>query len=214
LRTYAAGLKGRIRLLSNTAALVGFLPELMCEFLRRYPDLSVDVGEHPSAQIARAIAKGNAELGIVAEIVDLTGLQTRLIIEDQLLVVMRRGHRLHKQSSVVFADIVEVAFIGLSDAALQVHLGEHASRVGHQMNYRARMRSEEHVTMLVGAGIAILPKTCAGELSKHGLSVSPLNEPWAFRRIYLCARDFTLLTPHVTLLAQQLVNQPGASDLG
>src|ERR1700742_5267470 len=33
LRTYGTGLKGRIRLLSNTAALAGLLPDRLCHFL-------------------------------------------------------------------------------------------------------------------------------------------------------------------------------------
>jgi DNA-binding transcriptional LysR family regulator len=40
LRTYATGLKGRIRLLSNTAALAAFLPPRLERFLSTYPDLS------------------------------------------------------------------------------------------------------------------------------------------------------------------------------
>src|SRR6201996_429267 len=43
LRTYATGLKGRIRLLSNTAALAAILPQQLRHFLTRYPDLSIDL---------------------------------------------------------------------------------------------------------------------------------------------------------------------------
>lgn len=209
LRNYGAGLKGRIRLLSNTAALVGFLPERLCRFLKTYPDLSVDVEEHPSAEIVSAIAGGRGDLGIVADIADLTGLQTRLVVEDQLVVVRRRGHRLRQPQPVAFADIVQEAFVGLSDAALELHLAEHASRSGHRIEYRARLRSVEHIAILVkaGVGIAILPKACTEKLSKQGLSVSPLVEPWAYRRLYLCARDFSALTPQAQLLAQELSEQ-------
>src|SRR6202012_2220994 len=40
LRSYGAGLRGRIRLLSNTAGLAAFLPHQLGRFLVAYPDLS------------------------------------------------------------------------------------------------------------------------------------------------------------------------------
>jgi hypothetical protein len=49
--------------------------------------------------------------------------------KDQLVVVARKTHRIGGQPAVSFADIVDEAFVGLSDAALGVHLGERASRL-------------------------------------------------------------------------------------
>ncbi|WP_144152779.1 LysR substrate-binding domain-containing protein [Paraburkholderia sp. BCC1885] len=207
LRTYASGLKGRIRLLSNTAALAAFLPEQLCRFLATHPDLSVDLDERPSAEIVLAIAEGRADLGIVADIADLAALQTHLVAEDQLVVVASNGHRVSAQSSVAFADIVHESFVGLSDAALQTHLADRASRLGHHLDYRVRLRNVADVGRLVeaGIGIAILPEVCAVELHRSRLVVLPLSETWASRRLHLCARDFAALAPHAHLLAHQLM---------
>src|ERR1700733_5975328 len=76
LRSYGAGLKGRIRLLCNTAAMVASLPDQLCRFLAMHPDLSVDLEERPSVEIVLAIADGRADLGIAADIADLAALQT------------------------------------------------------------------------------------------------------------------------------------------
>ncbi len=206
LHTYATGLKGRIRLLSNTAALAAFLPRQLCDFLARYPDLSVDLEERPSSEIVLAIAEGRAEVGIVADIADLTTLQTHLLARDQLVVVASTRHRIAGQASVAFADIVGEAFVGLSDAALETHLGQRASRLGRQMNYRLKLRSVENVGMLVeaGIGIAILSEASAAALRRPGLEILPLSEPWGSRQLSLCARDFATLTPHARLLAAHL----------
>jgi DNA-binding transcriptional LysR family regulator len=207
LRAYATGLKGRIRLLSNTAALAAFLPSRLCCFLAAYPDLSVDLDEQPSTEIALAIAEGRADLGVVADITDLVALQTYPVAKDQLVVVARKTHRIDGQDSVSFADIVGEAFVGLSDAALGVHLGERASRLGRQIHYRVQLRSVEDVAMLVeaGVGIAILSEVSVAELRRRPLAIVPLSEPWALRQLHLCARDFSALTPHANLLAQQLM---------
>ncbi|MDR5827166.1 LysR substrate-binding domain-containing protein [Caballeronia sp. LP006] len=207
LRTYATGLKGRIRLLSNTAALAAFLPPRLAHFLAAYPDLSIDLDERPSADIVQAIAEGRADLGIVADFTDLGNLQTHLVAEDQLVVMMNRAHRMANEHAVAFAEIVGDAFVGLADAALEMHLAERASRLGRQLEYRIHMRSIDNVAMLVeaGIGLAILSQASAELVRRPGLAVVPLSEPWATRRLHLCARAFDALTPHASLLAQQLM---------
>ena len=207
LRSYATGLKGRVHLMSNTAALASFLPEQICRFLSAHPDLSVDIGERPSADIVRAVAEGRADLGIVADIADLAALQTHVIADDQLVVVASRAHRVAKEARVAFAEIVDEAFVGPSDAALERHLTDRASRLGRQMQYRARLRNVADLGRLIaaGVGIAILPAACTQPLREADLVIQPLSEPWTTRRLHLCARDFSTLTPHAHALAQQLM---------
>lgn len=207
LRTYASGVKGRIRLLSNTAALAVFLPLQLRDFLVEYPDLSVDISEHTSAGIVLALIEGRADLGIVADTTDLTSVQTRLVAVDQLVVVANNAHRISKQQSVIFADILDDAFVGLSDAALEIHLGEHAARLGRQIDYRVQLRSVANVGLLVdaGVGVTILSEVAAAELRHLDVAIVPLAEAWASRHLYLCARDFATLTPHADLLAQRII---------
>jgi len=208
LRGYATGLKGRIRLLSNTAAITAFLPQQLRLFLAAYPDLSVDLDERPSTEIVLAIAEGRADLGIVADITDLATLQTHLLsAQDQLMVVASKTHRIGGQQCATFANIVGESFIGLADTALAANLGERAARLGRQINYRVQLRSIENVAMMVeaGIGIAILSEAAAAQLPRTNLAVMPLLESWATRQLHLCVRDFSALTPHANLLAQQLM---------
>ena len=206
LRTYATGLKGRIRLLSNTAAIATFVPERLCHFLVAHRDLSIDLEERTSVEIVQALVDGRAELGIVADSADIGFLQRRLVASDQLVVVTSRGHRLAKATHVGFLDILEEPLVGLADTALEAHLAEQAARLGHQLDYRIRLRNIENLTMHVeaGVGIAILSETVA--MTLHGnLATLSLSEVWAKRQLYLCARDFSTLTPNANLLAQQLL---------
>jgi DNA-binding transcriptional LysR family regulator len=207
LRTYGTGLKGRIRLLSNTAGLAAFLPYQLGRFLVAYPDLSIDLNERPSTEIAVAIAEGRADLGVVANIADLAALQTHVIAHDQLVVVVSATHRISDQRSIAFAEVVGEPFVGLSDAALEAHLGERAARLGRQIYYRIQLRRIESVAMLVesGVGIAILSQASTKDLGHLGLAIVPLQDSWALRQLHLCARDFSALTPHAGLLAQQLM---------
>ena len=205
LRTYATGLKGRIRLLSNTAAMAAFLPPQLCRFLAAHRDLSIDLEERPSADIVQTLVDRRADLGVVADITDLGMLQTHPIASDQLVVVVSRSHRFALQPDVSFADILGEPIVGMADTALETHLAERASRLGRQLDYRIQLRNLEHVAMHVeaGIGISILSDGLARKL-RSDVVVVPLSEAWATRRLYLCARDFSALTAHAGLLAQQL----------
>lgn len=85
-------------------------------------------------------------------------------------------------------------------------MGERAARLGRQINYRVRLRSIEDVGMLAAAdvGIAVMSEASVAHLPVSELKVLTLTEPWAIRQLYLCARDFTALAPHTSLLAQRL----------
>jgi DNA-binding transcriptional LysR family regulator len=213
LRSYATGLKGRIRLMSNTAALAAFLPTHLCRFLATHPDLSIDLEERPSAQIVQALTSRRADLGIVADITDLGTLQTHLVASDHLVVVASHSHRIARQSSVAFRDILDESIVGIADTALESHLAERAARLGRQLDYRIKLRSIEQVAAFVESGIGIsILSTASAKAIARTLATVPLSDPWAERQLYLCAPDFAALTPHAELLARQLMEQVQSSS--
>jgi len=206
LRSYGRGLKGRVRLLSNTAALMGFLPARLRRFLIDHPDLSVDVEERPSIEIARAVAAGHADLGIATDVAGLKALQTRPLIEDRLFALVSTQHRLTEHAAIAFADLVGEPFVGVTDGALETHLAERASRLGLQLAYRTRLGRMRDVAMLVAAGIgvAVTSEASVADLGREGLAIIPLSDAWARRKLHLCARDFQALVPPAAVLVQYL----------
>ncbi len=74
-RATRAGCKGNVRLLANTAAAAEFLPEPLAAYLAAHPEIDVDLEERPSHEIVAAVAGGLADAGIVADTVDLGGLE-------------------------------------------------------------------------------------------------------------------------------------------
>jgi len=215
LRTYATGLKGRIRVLSNSAAMAAFLPPHLCRFLAAHRDLSIDLLERPSAEIVQSMVDRRADLGIVADITDFGPLQTHLIASDQLVVVANHQHRVAGQADVTFADILGEPVVGIADTALETHLAERASRLGRQLDYRIQLRNIEHVALHVDAGIGIsIMSSALAKQIRRDVAVVRLSEPWATRRLFLCARDFSALTPHAGFLAKQLLEDAPPAGSG
>jgi DNA-binding transcriptional LysR family regulator len=205
LASYARGLSGTVRLLSNTAAISEHLPHALASFLADHPTISVDVEERESADIAERVASGMADVGIATEAALSDAITAFPFKSDQLVVVMRRGDDLGRSRQVRLIDIVKREFVATArDGALQRHLAGHAARLGVIMKVRARVHDFDAVCRMVemGVGIAIIPEASAKRSQRiMKIDAIRLRDPWASRRLAICVRDFRSLP----VGAQQLV---------
>lgn len=209
LRAFASGLKGRIRMLSNTAGLVAPLPDAIRVFLMANPDVDIEIEERTSSDIVVAVAEGRAEFGLVADSVDPGPLETTEVADDTLVLLVPSHHPLAARSSVAFLDLLDEPFVGLSAGALHSHLADQAARLGRRIKYRVRLRSFETVARLVeaGIGIGILPLRAAERFGSDALCLVPLSDHWAHRRLMLCARRFGDLSGHAHALVDEIRRQ-------
>lgn len=214
LGEYARGVTGHVRLLCNTAALTEFLPDALGQFMAANPHINIDLEERMSYDIVPAIVDGLADVGIVADAVDMAGLEQYPFRSDRLVLVMPRGHPLaldadgRRRASLAFADALDYDFIGLAgDSALQRYLGEHAARAGKPLLYRIRLRSFDAICRVVasGAGIGIVPATAARACeSAMPILSARLDDSWAERQLTLCVRRLAELPAHVQRLVAAL----------
>jgi DNA-binding transcriptional LysR family regulator len=155
LGEYACGLKGHVRLLANTAAAAVHLPEVLAAFLAANPNVDVDLDERPSPEVARAVAGGEAEVGIAAGHADFSELEVLPFRTDRLVLAVPRGHALAGRERVAFAEVLGSEFVGLSgDSALGGHLAGHAARAGGRMRTRVRVRGLDAACRMVALGAA------------------------------------------------------------
>src|SRR5580658_7785138 len=103
LGQYAEGIRGQVRLLSNTNALTEFLPEPLSAFLAAHPYVSIDLEERLSNEIVRDVAEGTADIGIVAGTVEMAGLETMPFRTDRFVLVVAAAHPLASRASIGFA---------------------------------------------------------------------------------------------------------------
>lgn len=204
LGAYAGGLAGEIKLLSNTNALTGFLPDVLGTFLARHPNISVDIEERLSDEIVGLVAEGAAEIGIVAGTVETAGLETHPFASDRFVVVTAPGHPLAERRSVPFAEVMGLDFVGLDRAsALQRFLAGKAARAGRVLRLRVQLRSFDAVCRMVeaGVGIGIVPETTARLAQKTSdIQVVALDDAWAVRDLRIVLRGYAALPPTSRLL--------------
>lgn len=207
----ARGIKGRIRLLCNTSALIEHLPAALNAFMSAHPHVVIDLEERLSYDIVQALANGLCDVGIVADTVDLRGLESFPFRPDRLVLVVPKAHPISeragqgKKRKPSFSDALDLDFIGLAgDSALQQYLAAQASRIGKRIRYRVLLRSFEAICQMVEnqVGVAIVPESAARRCAKSmAIDRHFLEEPWTSRHLLICVREFDALSKH----AMQLV---------
>lgn len=210
LADYAKGFKGQVRLLCNTTALSEYLPEVLADFLASHPHIDIDLQEQPSLRILHSIRQGAADIGIISDAVDSSGLQTRPFRRDPLALVMPLGHPLSERSCVHFSETLTHEFVGLAlNSALAIYLEEQALHAGRRLRIRVRAESFDGVLRMVarGAGLGVVPQAAIERWQgPRGFTSLALSDPWAQRHLLLCATDFAALPGYARTLLGALTS--------
>lgn len=193
LSDYAKGLRGIVRLFSNTSALTQYLPHKLATFSTSCPDIKVEVQERLSSEIIRSVKDGLADVGVIFTSKPvIEGLRCYPYQIDHLVAVMPAALK-PDTSHITFSALLDHDLVVLeSNTAMLGLLEESAITEGKPLRLRAQVKSFEAIYKMIeaGLGVGILPmvaaKMFAGEL---GLSLTPLSDAWAERQMYICVRD-------------------------
>lgn len=210
---YGEGVAAHVRLWANTSAVNGFLPPRLAHFLAEHPAVKLDLQEALSEAIVRAVAKGQADLGVFDGRTAAPDLQTVVCASDELVVLTPPRHPLAARRQVRFAEALAYDFVGLErSSALMRQFAAAAEGEGLPLRMRVQVRSFDGMCRLVaaGAGLGVLPRAAAApHVASMSLKVIALREPWAQRReLRLGCRDFAALSPAAQALAALLRQEP------
>jgi DNA-binding transcriptional LysR family regulator len=209
LREHArGGVRGHIRLMSNTTALEEHLPDVLAGWLAANPGIDIALEERLSHEIAPAVAQGHADIGVLVDLAGAEGLETYPFLMDRYVVVVPRGHVLAGRRSIAFVDVLDEEFVGFAaGSALADHLAWQSARLGRSLKPRIRLRGLDAVCRMVecGVGIAVVPETAARRCRRTmALGTLRLTDIWATRQLIVCVRRLDALPAHARRLVEHL----------
>lgn len=219
LSEYADGVRGHVRVQASISAVVQFLPEDLGAFLREHREVKIDLKEHLSSEIVRAVLEGAADLGIcnAQAFAGNRDLQSRPYRRDQLVVVHPRKHALARHKSIAFEDTLDFDHVGLdANSSVFVAMRDAAAAAGRTIRLRIHVNGLDSMCRMIdnGLGLGVMPRR-AFELMRGAsdLDCLPLTNAWASRRIDLVARDFATLPLTARLLVEHLTVRADAGEL-
>jgi len=218
LSEYADGVRGHVRIHANISAIVQFLPEDLGDFSREHPQVKIDLEEHLSTEVVRAVQEGAADLGICNTGVLAAGheLQTHPYRRDELVLIVPRGHALARRKSLAFEATLDCDHVGLhANSSIYLAMREAAAASGRTIKLRIHVTGLDAMCRMIhnGLGVGVMPRR-AFELM-HGvgdLDCVRLIDAWATRDISLVARDFSTLPLTARLLVDHLRSRAEAGE--
>ncbi|HMO47307.1 MAG TPA: LysR substrate-binding domain-containing protein [Rubrivivax sp.] len=211
MAAFGKGLRGSVRLLCNTAAMSEALPPRIARFLVAHPDIDLELQELPSDEVLAALRRGAADVGIVADHVDTSGLQAQTWVEDELVALLPAEAKAKggaaRSAAMHFSQLLERPFVGLSaQSGLSRFLLQQAARCGKVPHHRVRVSGFDTVARLVdaGVGVAVMPRSAAGRWSRARVRIATLQDAWAKRRLLICRSAEADALPGVRALIEVL----------
>lgn len=219
LSEYAQGVRGHVRIHANLSAIMQFLPDDLAGFTALHPQVKLDLEEHVSSEVLRAVRDGDADIGICNAPGPVNDLQSRRYRQDRLVVAVPRRHPLASRASVWFEETLDHDQVGLQgNSALDLAMRRAAAHAGKDIRLRVRVTGLDALCRMVhnGLGIGLVPDRAFALLKGVGdLHAVPLRDDWAVRDIDLLARDFATLPVTARLLVDHLCPpQPAAAAAG
>lgn len=208
LSEYVDGVRGHVRVHASISAIVQFLPEDLGAFIRQHEQVKIDLEEHLSTEVVRAVQEGAADLGICNAGVGTGELQTLPYRQDQLVLIVPRGHALASENAIAFVQSLDWDHVGLhATSSIYLAMREAAAAAGRSIRLRIHVTGLDAMCRMIhnGLGVGVMPRR-AFELM-HGvgdLACVELKDDWAQRRIELVARDFSTLPVTARLLVDHL----------
>jgi DNA-binding transcriptional LysR family regulator len=205
---HSAATGGTVRLLANTSGLARLRSGSLAGFLRRHPAGSLAIEESTSHLTTQALRQGLADVGIVSDASDVEGLQVHELGDDPMLLVMPPGHPLAGRRAPTFSRALDEPWVGCgATSALQMHLALQAARLGKAMKLRADVAHLATVRAMVsqGVGLTVMPATMLEQPGDApAVATAALGEPWARRKLLLCAAAPETQKPLVRALFEAL----------
>lgn len=208
--SFAAGIKGQVRLLASSSALAESLPDDLAAFLRQpeHAAIQVHIEERTSLEVVRGVRDGVAAVGICWDAAANQGLASLPYRSDHLVLVAHKEHPMARFRAVRFAQTLDYEYVGLpSNSAVPLMLQRAAAELGKTMLLRVVVTSFDAVQRVVGANLAIsvIPReVVAPHMIGRNLCLVELQEEWVERRFAIYFRDESSLSPAAALLVRHL----------
>src|SRR6478736_6010307 len=171
LSEYAEGVRGHVRVHANISAIVQFLPEDLGAFTREHDAIKIDLEEHLSSEVVRAVHEGAADLGVCHVAEGGNELQSLPYRDDALALIVPAGHRLASRRSIAFVESLDYDHVGLhSNSSIYVAMHQAALAANRSIRLRIHVTGLDAMCRMIenGLGVGVMPLR-AFELMQGGI---------------------------------------------
>ena len=130
--------------------------ELVAEFVRRHPEVSVRLVGRNSSAVVESVRRGELEAGVVLLPIDADRLDVRPIVRDEVLYVSASRERTGQPATIEQLAATPLVFYDAESAdndPIRRQLAERAQALGFQLQPKVEVELKDIALRLVAAGI-------------------------------------------------------------
>lgn len=110
------GTSGRIRVGAIPTIAPYFLPNVLKSFAAKYPDATITVRESTTENLLKNCSQGDIDLAVLALPIHAKHLDIEELFDEELHLVLPKGHPLADKSTIRASDIEPYSFVLLDEA--------------------------------------------------------------------------------------------------
>jgi DNA-binding transcriptional LysR family regulator len=201
---------GSLRVAAIQSLSVTLLPKALARLAREYPGIKPSVRTLAAESIARAVASGRVDIGLLAGAPrsSLRGLSVKVLFEEPLVALMHRTDPLARAKRLRLAQLARRELVLVPDGTFLSDIIHAAcERAGFSPNVRLTLASAEALreTVRAGLGVTILPRGYAAPADRDLVFV-PLTRPTPQREVLLVERGSgQLATPRAVAVFSRIL---------
>jgi LysR family cyn operon transcriptional activator len=204
---------GNLRIAAIQSLSATLLPGVLARLAREYPIIKPSVRTLAAESIARAVASGRADVGLLAGAPrsSLRGLSVQVLFEEPLVALVRRRDPLANAKRLRLKQLAGRELVLVPDGTfLSDIVHEACATAGFVPNVRLTLASAEALreTVRAGLGLTILPRGYASPADRD-LVALPLSHPTPRREVLLVQRGAgagQLVTPRAVSVFVQVLS--------
>jgi len=187
-QTHRDPLSGRLKVAMIPTVGPYVLPQVAPAVHKQMPRLDLLLFEYQTAPMLEKIQTGEIDVGVLALPVELEGLASRRLYDEDFNVALPEHHRLARQTSVRIGDLTDESLLLLEEGhCLRDQALEVCSRISVHERQDFRATSLETLRQMVaaGAGVTLMPELASGGAygNARGVVIRPLVRPTPHRTI-------------------------------
>jgi LysR family carnitine catabolism transcriptional activator len=184
---FIARRKGRVALAALPSLAANALPEVIAEYQRSYPGITVSLFDSLSDQCLHMLRQGKVDLALTAPGANLAEFSTRTLCSDPFYLVCRSDHALADKQTIALADLAGSRLIHLAPST---SVRQHVDELTRGIEVHHSGLEVEHLATVAGLighglGVSLVPELTLFQFRSMHLVAIPLDTDVAARPILI-----------------------------
>jgi DNA-binding transcriptional LysR family regulator len=193
-----------------------YLPKVLADLKKRYPNLFVQVYDNSTVEIAARVRSGEAEFGVTIVSTDSWDFEITPLIKDPFMLVCPRNHPIAGRPFVTWRELEGQPLIRIStEAGNRLLIDEALGRRREAMTWHYEVQHIATAISLVraGVGLTVVPRIGIDANDSSGMIAIPIQKPSIARPLGIITRKDQPLSPGAEALIKLISNTLRGSRL-